>query len=307
MQPSLTKLFIKFPSIRYWHIWFLLLLLRAMSYLPLPVLYAIGGGGGELAWRLHKRRRAITIRNLTACFPSRSEAEINILGRGHFRYLVIAVLLGGVAWWASETRLKRITKISGGEILDDAKKRGDNIILLAPHFAALEYGGIFLSTLAPMVSMYQRHKNPLLNAIIRDHRARFGIIQYLSRAPAKSLIQRLRGGHQFYYLPDQDPGKKQGIFAPFYGIPTATYAALGRIAKLGNAVVIPCITKILPAGGGIEIRLSPPLKNFPTNNELTDTTTMNQAIQSLITQAPAQYFWSHRRFKTRPKGEGKFY
>lgn len=236
-----------------------------------------------------------------------SPAQLRRLARGHFRGLLIAGLTSGVAWWASKSRLARLIKIRNLEIVDAVRARGDNIILLAPHFAALEHGGIFLSSLTPMISMYRAHKNPLLDAVIFKHRARFGIIQYAKNAPAKSMLRRLQNGHWFYYLPDQDPGKRQGVFAPFFGVQTATFASLGRIAAAGRAAVIPCVTVILPRGRGFEIVFAPPLRDFPGGDAVADATAMNRAVEELIAVAPAQYFWSHRRFKTRPEGEEGFY
>lgn len=310
-QPSLIALFKQFPGVRYWPVWGLMVGLRLLSWLPLPVLWLLGAVVGELACQLHRRRRKITLRNLGACFPTHSDAELRALARGHFRSLVMVVLAAGVAWWGSATRLKRLTRFQRREILDDANQRGESIIFLAPHFAGLECGGLCLSTLAPMVSMYRPHKNPLMDALIFQHRSRFGAIQYPSDAAAKSMIGLLRQGRWFYYLPDQDPGRsshpKESVFAPFYSIPTATYAALGRLARLGNATVIPCATRILPWGRGFEIIFNPPLADYPCGDAALDTAKMNRAIEQLIAHAPQQYFWSHRRFKTRPVGEPPFY
>ena len=307
MQPSLLALFKRFPGVRHWPVWLMVGGLRLLAWLPLPLLSLLGTAGGELAYRLHRPRRDITLRNLAACFPDKTTAEIRALARGHFRSLVTAVLATGVAWWGDKARLRRLTGFQNRAVFDEARRRGDNIILLAPHFAGLEYGGIFLSTLAPMVSMYQRHKNPLMDALIKAHRARFGIIQYPRRAPAKSMIRLLGQGHLFYYLPDQDPGRNKGVFAPFFSIPTATYGTLGRIARLGDATVIPCATRLLPRGRGFEIIFGQPLADYPDGDAVLDTTRMNRAVEALIAHSPEQYFWSHRRFKTRPPGEPPFY
>ena len=308
MQPSLIALFRRFPGVGYWPVWFMVGALRLLAWLPLPVLAFIGGAGGEIACCLHRPRRRIALCNLAACFPDKSNAEIHALARAHFRCLVTAVLATGVAWWGGRARLRRLTHFRNRAVFDQARGRGENIILLAPHFAGLEYGGIYISAFAPpTISMYQRHKNPLLDALTRDHRSRFGAIQYSRRAPAKSMIKLLRRGHLFYYLPDQDPGRNKGVFAPFFSIPAATYGALGRIARLGNATVIPCATRLLPWGRGFEIILEEPLADFPAGDAVLDATQMNRAVERLVRHAPAQYFWSHRRFKTRPAGAPPFY
>ena len=216
---SLRKIFRRYSGPRHWPLWFLLALLRAISWLPLPVIYALGQACGELAYRLHRRRRAITHRNISACFPQLSPPEVTRLARGHFRILVTGALASGVGWWSRPARLQRLTRFRGLEILERARADGKNIILLAPHFAGVEFGGIRLSLDAPTVTMYQRHKNPHLEAVIASGRARFGAPIYGRNAPAKSMIRALRSGMQFFYAPDQDPGDGARIFAPFFWNP----------------------------------------------------------------------------------------
>ncbi len=307
-SPSLSALGKQFCAPRFWLIWCLLGWLRLLSYLPMPLLYGLGIVGGEFAYWAHARRRDITWRNLTACFPHHRKAAIRALARRHFHSLAIATFATGVGWWGGRARLQRLTRLRNGAVLANARRRGENIILLTPHFVGLEFGGIYLSTLAPTVTMYQRHKNPLLDALIKQYRGRFGIIQYAHKGAGKSMIELIRRGHQFYYLPDQNPGSKRGVFAPFYSLPAATFASLGRIARLCNATIIPCATRLLPRGRGYEIIFEQPLTDCLTEDDpVREAGNMNRVIEQLITHAPAQYFWSHRRFKTRPPGEPPFY
>ncbi|MGR3984350.1 MAG: lysophospholipid acyltransferase family protein [Gammaproteobacteria bacterium] len=296
----------RFAAPRYWPVWLLVALLRMLAWLPLPLLYALGQLCGELAFHLHRRRRMITRRNLAACFPHLRELEIRQLARRHFRALTAAAFATGIGWWARPARLARLTHFRRRSMFERARA-GRNVILLAPHFVGLEYGGIRLSLDAPMLSMYQHHKNPHLDAVIAAGRARFGISLYARHAPLKSMIRAIRAGRQFYYLPDQDPGDGKSVFAPFFSIPTATYGALGRLARLSDACVIPCATRILPRGRGFEIIFAPPLADFPSGDDARDAAAMNRAIEELIALMPEQYLWSHRRFKTRPPGELPFY
>lgn len=304
----LTALFKQFSAARFWLVWLMLGGLRVLSYLPMPFVYYLGAASGEIAYYLHSSRRAITWRNLTACFPHKKKSEIREMAKHHFRILAAAAFTTGLGWWGSKARLMRLTRFRNREILEDAQKRGGNIILLAPHFVGLEYCAIYLSAITPTVTMYQRHKNPLLSTLIKQHRARFGLIQYARKNFGASMIKLIRDGCLFYYLPDQDPGSNKGVFAPFYSIPTATFASLGRIARLTEATVIPCVTRILPRGHGYEIIFGQPLINYPANDDaVLAASKMNHAIEGLIEYAPAQYFWSHRRFKTRPPGAPPFY
>ncbi len=281
--------------------------LRLFSLLPLPLIYLISIIVGEMVFVFHRSRRQVTIRNLRACFTDKSDRQIRRMARKHFIVLVCAILASGIAWWASKRRLERLTRFRNKQVYDTLLSRGRNIILLAPHFAALEYGGVRLSCERPLVSMYQINQNPLLNASIKAYRSRFGLVQFSSKEPIRRMIRLIKEGKPFYYLPDQDPGRNKGVFVPFFQIPTATFPVLGKIAKLTDASVVPCMTRLLPWGRGYEVIFDQPLADFPLGDAEQDTMTMNRAIEALIEHAPEQYFWSHRRFKTRPPGDPDFY
>ena len=117
----------------------------------------------------------------------------------------------------------------------------------------------------------------------------------------------MKTGIPLYYLPDQDAGRRQSVFAPFFGVPASTFFVLPRLAGMTNAVVIPCFTRQRSWGRGYEIVFHPPLRDFPTGDPAADTTRMNREIEQCVMESVEQYFWVHKRFKTRPKGERDFY
>ncbi|MEM7194999.1 MAG: lysophospholipid acyltransferase family protein [Pseudomonadota bacterium] len=307
MQPSLWRIFLRHHRISDLPVWLLVLLLRLLSFLPLLVLHVIAIAIGFSLYLLAPSRRAIVRRNLSACFPSMSPEQIRAETIGHFKYLCMGILTTGRGWWTSPDRLRKITRTVGAEEFEQSVSEGQNLILLAPHFAALEYGGIYLSAHYPMVSMYQKNKNPLIDTLVKEHRSRFGIIQYGSKEPIKGMIKQIKKGKPFYYLPDQDPGRRKGVFAPFFGVQAATFPALGRISRMGDAKIIPVCTRILPWGKGFEIIFLPSISNYPAGSDSVDTARMNRSIEDLVDLTNCQYFWSHKRFKTRPEGEPEFY
>ena len=88
--------------------------------------------------------------------------------------------------------------------------------------------------------------------------------------------------------------------------------AIPGIASIGVLIliifyVLPCPTYILPGGAGFEIVIEKPLPNFPTGTPEGDAQRMNSAIEDCIRRDPSQYFWVHKRFKTRPPGETSIY
>ena len=294
-------------SIRYWPTALGLVLLRALSFLPLPVLAVLGRALGLALYALHAQRRHVARTNIKLCFPTLSRRAQARLVRSHFKVFGQALLDIAVAWWASSARLKRLVRFKGREHYDQAVAAGRPIILLAPHFVGLEIGGMRLSMERPMLAMFRHPANEMLRTVMQRVRGRFGLKLIEHKGPLTTLVRRVKAGTPLYYLPDQNAGRRNGVFVPFFGIPTATYPVLGRLARLANAVVIPCVTRQLPRGRGYEVDFAPPLADFPSGDAQKDTEHMNQAIEQAVRAIPEQYFWVHKRFKTRPRGEPRFY
>ncbi len=294
---------------RYWPSWLGYAFLRTAALLPLPVIWALGGAIGELFYLLHAERRHITRVNLRLCFPELGERARNTIARRHFREFMRASLTVPIAWWGSVSRLNRLVRCRDCHYLDDALSAGRRIILLAPHFVGMEIGGIYLASSrhSQFVNLYKRPKNPLLDYLISQRRTRFGGVLVERMEGLRPAIQGIKRGLVFYYLPDQDQGSSGAVFAPFFGVQAATLTSLGRLAAITGAVVIPCFTRQLGYGRGYEVIFRPPLDNFPSGDERADARRMNHEIEIGVREMPEQYFWVHRRFKTRPPGSPSLY
>ena len=298
----------KFKSPKHWHTWFGISLLWVFSVTPLPLLAGPGKLMSELVYRLLPRRRHIVSTNIRACFPELREKELKKLTKKNFYETGKALLSSGIGWWGSRKRLEKLIKRVGWENLEGAIQTGRPIIILMSHCVGLEIGGSYLAGLHPLVNIYRKPRNKLLNAFMRNRRTRWGIGKLIEVSEGLGpAIDKLREGHWFYYLPDQDFGPDHSIFVPFFNIPTATLPVLAPICRATNAIVLPAFVNQLPVGKGFELIIDPPLENFPQGDAVKDTTTMNQATESFIRRYPDQYFWFHRRFKTRPEGEPDFY
>ena len=281
--------------------------MRAASVLPLPVIWFIGRIIGEGFYRLHRKRRRIVEINIATCFRFLNHQQQQVLVRRHFHAFGQALLDIGLPWWASPERIRRLVKFRDLKYYQAALKANKHIILLAPHFLSLEMGGIRLSQDRPMVTMFRHPSNELFRIIFEQQRQRFKLQLIEHIEGLRPVIREIQAGKPFYYLPDQDAGPKNSIFVPFFGNDAATFAVIGRLAKLTDAVVIPCATRQLPRGGGYEIIFKPPFENFPSGDDVKDTRRMNQAIEQCVLDMPEQYFWVHKRFKTQPEGEPDFY
>ncbi|MBS1144258.1 MAG: lipid biosynthesis acyltransferase [Proteobacteria bacterium] len=278
--------------------------LWCLHWLPLPALRALGFGLGRLLYALGRERRNVALTNLRLCLPGLSDSEREDLARRHFVAFARAVLDRTLGWWAPRARLERLIRIRGVEHLTDPEDRP--VILLSPHFVGLDAGATRMSMFVPGCSVYSKQKNPVLNKLLYDGRMRFANGLLLSRQDGmRKIVKAMKDGYRFYYLPDMDFGPKESIFVPFFGVQAATIPALSRLVRLTGARVVACITRQLP--DGYEVEVMPPWDNFPGESVEADTEFMNRFIESQVLRMPEQYFWLHKRFKTRPPGEQRIY
>jgi len=279
--------------------WLGVLVLWLVHFLPMRWIGAIGAALGSVLYRFGRGR--VTRVNLALCFPEMSEKERHDLGLRHFRMLGRNAVELSIMVWGSSEELLRLIRVEGIEHLKAAE--GRPIIALAPHFIGLNMGGIRVAYEYPgTASIYSRQKNPVLDRIFLKARTRFGEPHLVSRQEGlRSVIRVVKSGKPFYFLPDMDFGSRDAVFSPFFGVPAATITTLPRLAKLTGAAVIPVITR--QEGEGYVVRFYPEWKDYPTGDVDADVRRMNAFIEDRVREMPEQYFWAHKRFKTRPPGE----
>lgn len=260
---------------------------------------------GNLLWTLAAPRRRVTLTNLRLCFPELSDAQRNALGRRTFHHIARALVDHGVLATVSRKEFGRHVRVEGAQHLTDAANRP--LILIAPHFVGLDAGGLAINTMARGVSIYARSRNPEWDRWLLDIRNKFNAPLLIQREgfDLRAAVRALKDGLPFYYLPDQDPGERNGIFVPFFGLPTATLPMVPRLAKMAGAKVVMCVTEM--TADGYVLHIEPPLANYPSGDVEADTARMNAEIERWARRLPDQYLWTHKRFKTRPAGEASVY
>ncbi|WP_416200227.1 lipid A biosynthesis acyltransferase [Undibacterium sp. CCC3.4] len=277
-----------------------------LHFLPLPLLGRFGEAVGALLFILIRKRRHIALTNLRLCFPERSEAERLALARRHFQMYVRSVLERGILWWSSAARLRRLIQVEPGVPL--ATIAAGPTILMCPHFVNLDVAGVAVMLETSLCSIYTRQSNAVFDQALRRGRSRFRPVKLFARAEGvKPIIRALREGIPFFMLPDMDFGAKDAEFIPFFGVPAATLTALPRIAASTGARVVPVIATMLPNYRGWKVCFHPPWESYPGDDMTAATRAMNAFIESEVLKAPAEYFWAHKRFKTRPPGQDSVY
>jgi Kdo2-lipid IVA lauroyltransferase/acyltransferase len=283
---------------------FALFVLWVMRWLPQRWVAAIGRVLGSLLFRWGRRR--VTLINLRKCFPDKTEEERIAIGRGVFQSLARATLDLGHLWYAPvDEAVSRVTLIDK-HFFDEWRGKAP-IIVLAPHFVGLDIGGAKFSREYPEAfSMYSEQKNKVFDRALRRARQRWNGADLITRQQGlRPVLKALKEKRQFYYLPDMDFGAKDAVFADFFGVKTATVTALSRLCQITGAKVVPLITQQTDVG--YEARFYAAWENFPSEDPAADARRMNAFLEDRILEMPDQYFWVHKRFKTRPPGEESFY
>jgi Kdo2-lipid IVA lauroyltransferase/acyltransferase len=279
--------------------WLAVGVLWLLHWLPMPALGAMGRALGRLLYRFGRGR--VTDINLALCFPDMPPEERKALGLRHFEALGRSAMELSVLWFGSDARVMGMVKLVGLENLEGLRDRP--VIVFAPHFVGVDMCGVKLAPeFRKSAFLYSRPKNPVLDRFLLRGRARAGSPLMLSRQEGmRAIVKALRDGRALYFLPDMDFGARDAVFVPFFGVPTATVTALPRLAQLGRAAVLPVVA--IQTAEGYELRIHPPLTDYPSGDLAADVRRMNAFIEEQVRERPELYFWAHKRFKTRPPGE----
>lgn len=265
---------------------------------------------GWLAARLMKSRARIVRTNLALCFPQATQAQRTAWFHEHFYLLAQSVVDRGLCWFGKPEAVKEAIVIAGLDGLGDLLKAKRRIILLAPHFIGLDAAATRLTMyLEESATMYTRQSDPDVDQVVREGRGRFNKVNLVSRHDGvRGLMRHLRNGIPVYYLPDMDFGLSGAAFVPFFGVPAATLLTTAQIAKTWDAAVVPIVSRLDAVSGKYQVDVLPALEGFPGDDTPEAATArLNALIENWVRMDPAQYYWVHRRFKTRPAGEARIY
>jgi Kdo2-lipid IVA lauroyltransferase/acyltransferase len=282
-----------------------ILFMRSMAHLPLSVTRALGSVLGWILYIIVVPRRRVVQTNLALCFPQWTASQRRALVPKVFVHFAQAWLDRSWLWHGRPDVTRRRLKLTGAV----AELEGSApTVIFAPHFVGLDAGWTALTQRLPreFTTIYTDQANKVVDEWILASRQRYGSGRLFGRAAGvKTIVSALRDGAPLYLLPDMNFGPEESIFVPFYGVPAATVPSLSRFAKLGRAKVVPVVTRLTRQG--YEVQVLPAWSDFPTDDVAADTALMNQRLQGYIDAMPEQYYWVHKRFKSRPEGAPSVY
>lgn len=264
-------------------------LFRTLSVLPLAALHNLGSLLGWLVWLLSPTYRRHLQGNLAqAGAPLLRNEAIAAAGQG------IAEL--PKIWLRPQSEiLQQVVKVSGHEHVEAAWAAGRGILYLTPHLGCFEITAQYLAAHRPITVLYRPPRQRWLQAIFRDGRAANLKIAPADMSGVRSLIKALRQGEAVGMLPDQVPGKGEGVWAPFFGKPAFTMTLAARLADTGATVLLTYAER-LAYGAGFHVHFMP--LSTPLEGSLEQKVAqLNHEIEQVIAQCPGQYLWGYNRYK----------
>ncbi|GAB3629479.1 lipid A biosynthesis lauroyl acyltransferase [Pandoraea terrae] len=282
-------------------------LLRGLNLLPYRWVARFGAGLGRLLYAIPSSRRRVVHTNLRLCFPHWDDATRERVARASFVHAIRSYAERSVQWFASGKRLEQLVELDSAIDLHDPDM--PPTILLGFHFVGIEAGSIFLnySLGRPCASLYTPMSNLAFDQLAKIQRGRFDAEMISRGDSAREVLRVLRKRKPVMLAADMDYGVRNSAFVPFFGVPTCTLTAISRLAQVGRAQVVPFVTEVLPDYRGYRLKVFPAWENYPTDDPVADARTMMAFLEQEILKMPEQYYWVHKRFKTRPAGEPGVY
>ncbi len=308
MKPGWKPEQLERPSFapRHWGGWLQVALLWCLGHLPRRLGLLLVRPLGPLMRVLLGSRRRIAEQNLAVCLPELNAAEREQILKDSFDSLARMVVETAWCWAGRPASLEKLVEPVGFEHLEAVSRDGRGVLIVTAHVTCLEMGARAIGELWEGYGLYRPLGNPVMEWYQNRGRSRYAQ-GMLSKRDLRGVVRLLRRGEALWYAPDQDFGLQESVFAPFFGIQTATLLATHRLPSLTGCQVVIMMPRYDRARDRYVVEVTPPMTDFPSDDAVADLTRINAVLEVQVRKAPDQYWWVHRRFKTRPEGEPDFY
>jgi KDO2-lipid IV(A) lauroyltransferase len=265
---------------------------------------------GRLLWRTYHRGRQRALDNLRASFPEKSEEWVRRTGRRSFEQIVMLTidilftprLVKQYNWW-------EYSRYHGIEPVLEQMRQRKALLLVTGHYGNFEIIGYLLGLFGfDIYSIARPLDNKYLNDFLYGVRKRRGQKIVDKKGAAKQMPELVAKGSTLGFIADQDAGKK-GVFVDFFGRKASTYKSIGLLAIAYNLPIVVGYSRRIGNRFFFEIgatRIIEPHEWADQDDPLTWVTAeYAKAMEAFVREDPTQYWWLHRRWKSRPKEERK--
>lgn len=292
---------------KHWMVWLGLGIAAILSICPVRVRHGLGAKIGTYIYNHNKKRRHIVDTNLSIAFPYLSDGERNEMALAHLKSYGCALVDYSLVFFASKRRLAGLSEIQGREHIEVLQQQQQTIMLLLAHSVMLEFAPAEIGRHYDIFGSYKTLKNPVIDWMVARSRCRQASFVVSRDEGLRKLVKSMSPKRMMIFLPDEDLGRDNAVFAPFYRTPKATLSTTARLARMGKAKALPVFTYYHAERRKYVTVIGSPLVNYPSKDAIADATRMNQALEALIAEQPQQYMWFMKWYKTRPEGESSFY
>lgn len=260
---------------------------------------------GKITWRLSKKNKHVTLSNIEKCYPELSEEQKINLAKQSINAALMNMLELGKLWDKNLDVNDVVNNISGLENFEKALAQGKGLLLAAPHMGNWEVLNLVLARFDKFAFLYKPPNDKNIEKILVNFRGKSKALQIeASLKGVRKIMVHLKDKGFVAILPDQRPKGGQGIFAPFYGIPTYTMTLFSKLAVKTKVPVF--FAYALRTDTGFDVFFEESEEEIRSDLE-GSVAYINQKIQSIVDKTPEQYQWTYKRFSIQPEGEPPFY
>ena len=267
---------------------------RLLARLPLSWLHGAGSALGWLVYWASPSYAARLRENLYTSGVCSGEAQCDAMLRAAVAEAGKAFTELVAIWFDSDDEVARlVVECDNWDVAESARKRGNGVIFLTPHLGCFEICAHHVAQRMPLTALYRPPKLSWLEPLMIRGRSRFqAVVAPANIRGVRTLYKALARGETIGLLPDQAPGKGEGVWADFFGRPAYTMTLVRRLQQASGAAVIMVFARRLPAGRGYHLRY----ELLPEQD--LDETALNRAVEAQVRRCPEQYLWSYNRYKT---------
>jgi len=292
---------------KYWLTWLGLLIVFIISQVPTHFRHFLGRQLGSYIYKNNKKRYRVVDTNLKIAFPEFDDAKRDEMIKRHLQWYGCAMIDYSLILFAGKKRLSALLAIDGVEHLDEVMENNQSVVILLAHSVMLEFGPAALGFKYETFGSYKTSKNAVLDWVIAKGRCRYTKFVVSRDEGLRKLVKSLKPNRVMIFLPDEDLGRENSIFAPFFGEDKVTLTTTARIVKMGKAKALPAFTWYDTSTKKYRLQINPALQNYPKGDASKDAIQMNQALEVLIKQHPEQYMWLLKWYRTRPENGASLY